>query len=135
MKTNIFEYLQKPTAKTIQKLNTKCANNSPRLQVVLQARIYQMWIFTKIEFLSSSVQDTLSSTRHGILQNLFLITSKIWYMKLCITKLALDFLNNTYTLLFKPFYSWAARLLEVFNSFSIKIKIICIMYIRKRKKQ
>ena len=42
MKTNIFEYLQKPTTKIIQKLDTKCANNSPRLQVVLQARIYQM---------------------------------------------------------------------------------------------
>ena len=25
MKTNIFEYLQKPTTKTIQKLDTKCA--------------------------------------------------------------------------------------------------------------
>ena len=68
-------------------------------------------------------------------QNLFLITSKIWYMKLCITELALDFMNNTNTLLFKPFYKWAARPLQVFNSFFIKIKIKCIMYIRKRKKQ
>ena len=118
-------YIWKPTYLSIfksqlQKLSKKLIQN---VQIIVQdSKLSYKLEYIKCESLLKLnfkvAQFKIHCLQRGMeyfktFQNLFLITSKIWYMKLCITKLALDFMNNTYTLLFKPFHNWAASSLQL----------------------